>query len=153
MQSGRFARKRVKSKIRKRNGVPYITCPNCGAGTHVGTAGEVYKHAIPGYIRELLICDNYPSCDSYVAVNQTKGRYGLPADRKVRRLRFVAHRLQDKLIQSGNYTRDELYARIRKQNRLPRSKAHIRYFDESMCGSIIADYTRLLKGNADGVFF
>lgn len=152
MNTRRYANKHAKAKNR-RKGVPSIPCPNCGAGTHVGTAGEVYKRCIPGHIRELLICNNYPVCDSFVAVNQKKRRYGLPADRQVRRLRFIAHQMQDKIIDSGIFTRDELYARMRKQHGLSRSKAHIRYFDENMCNKIITDYKYLMEGNENGVLF
>ena len=122
----------------------HILCPNCVAGCHIGSAGEVYKRRIPGKIRAVLVCDNYPACDSYVSVNLKHGHYGIPANRRVRRLRRYAHHLQDKLIASGKYSRDELYSLIRKDYGLISSRAHIRFFDEKMCNRLIAKYMQLL---------
>ena len=135
-------RERVKAKVKKKR---RILCPNCGSGCHIGSAGEVYSKIIPGKIRELLICNNYPKCDSYVAVNRKRGSYGLPANRKVRRLRRMAHIIQDRLIASGQYTRDELYEIMRKEYRLPSTKAHIRYFDEFMCRRLVEVYRKLIS--------
>lgn len=139
-------RKPVKAKIRKRKGfAPNIECPNCGAGTHIGTAGEVYKGAIPGRIRDLLICDNYPQCDSYVVVNRKRGQYGVPANKKVRLLRMTAHHLQNMIVAQGVLSRDELYERMRRMNGIRASKAHFCYLGEAECSRVIKDYLRLLQ--------
>lgn len=142
-------KERVKAKNRK-NGIPRITCPDCGAGTRIATAGEVYRGAVPFHIRELLVCEKYPECDCYVGINRKFRRYGLPANRKVRLMRFAAHRLQDSIVERGLFTRDELYSRMCSLYGLPRSKAHLRYFDEDMCHKVILDYRNLLEGNKNG---
>lgn len=139
-------KERVKAKVKKR-GIPHIPCPECGAGTHVGSAGEVYKHTIPGRIRELLICNRYPACDTYVAINSKQKRYGLPANRKVRRLRSIAHVLQDKIIKNDISSRDALYEQMSLYYGLRLSRAHIRYFDERMCRKVIRDYRRMLAAH------
>lgn len=137
-------KQRTKAKIR-RHGMPLITCPQYGAGTHVVSAGQVYKGHIPGHIKELLVCDGYPDCDSYVAINRKYRRYGIPGSREVRRLRYVAHRRQDQIIKNGIASKDELYADMCRRYKLRRSQAHLRLFDAAMCNKVIQNYKLLLS--------
>jgi hypothetical protein len=138
---------RVKSKHR-RHEIPRIACSECGAGTRLVSAGDVFKRGIPGGIRELLVCDRYPVCDSYVAINRKYRRFGIPASRKVRGLRFQAHRLQEQIVRSKITSRDELYRFMSKQYHLRPSRAHIRYFDEAMCRRVLRDYSEILLRGA-----
>lgn len=141
-------KRRLKAK-RRRHGLPPIVCPECGAGTRLVTAGEVFKRGIPGSIRELLACEHYPACDCYVAINRKLQRYGLPANRKVRRLRYEAHKLQEQILRAGIMERGDLYKDMGRRYGLRPSRAHIRYFDETMCRRVIRDYRKILLTERD----
>lgn len=79
-----------------------IRCPQCGEKTHIEPAGTVYRRHIPGRIREVLVCNKYPTCDSYVAVNSKRHQYGVPANHELRQLRKRAHILQNEIVQKNS---------------------------------------------------
>lgn len=121
-----------------------IHCPNCGGETKIMPAGTVYKRGIPGKIREVLVCNGYPDCDSYVSVNSGRHQYGIPANREVRSLRYTAHELQAEIISKGLMTHTEIYLLHRRLFQTSPAQSHIRYFDGAMCQQIILHYKRLL---------
>lgn len=124
--------------------LPKTRCSVCGARAVLRPASYVYGDQGKNMGFKLYVCRNYPKCNTYVSARAGKPGVRL-ADKKLRRLRIEAHRLQDLLIAQGVMSKANIYFWMRYKYKLTATQAHISLFDETMCERLIADYRRKLE--------
>ncbi len=98
------AERAMQTEIQKPVQFP-VKCPYCGASMVIKPSS--YVKSI--HDAELLVCSNYPDCNTYCQVEKNKkGRYLLlstPADKKLREMRTEAHFYISMLIDNQIYER------------------------------------------------
>ena len=76
------------------------TCPVCGARAQIKFRDWVGLKHRKGAGNKVLICDNYPKCDTYVGIHRhTMEPLGRMADSHTRFLRYRAHTLMDAIFE------------------------------------------------------
>lgn len=124
-----------KAKTTKRTKPPI--CPYCGATARLVPASEVIKNP-QDTIKWAYVCANYPECDSFVAVHTlTKEPMGPLANRELRRLRYEAHKVFDRLWQEGIMTKTDAYRWLSSSLCMKGEYAHIGQFSEPYCQKTI----------------
>ena len=118
-----------------------LVCPYCGADTNVVRRGSVGKNPPNEWIH---ICDNFPTCDSYVGCHpRSKTPLGSLADRKLRFMRYKAHRALDWLWKKGFTTRSQAYRQLSITMGVPLEDAHIGRCTKDECQLVIDTFNRL----------
>ncbi len=115
-----------------------IYCPYCGAEAKLRPSSVVYKENTlkDGF---LFVCDRYPKCDAYVAAHQvSKYPMGTLANGDLRNKRIQAHKVFDKMWQSGLMSKHDAYVWMRSKFGMSEEQAHIAKFSEYMCDQLIA---------------
>ena len=126
----------------------YPICPYCNGRSEIRTLESVTGNKeAKGYA---FVCKNYPSCDSYVKMNNQTGRpLGTMANKQLRSLRIEAHIQLYRLYADGSMSRDEAYEWMAAVLNIPRQDAHIGLFQEYYCRKVIAlakvEYSRRKK--------
>lgn len=128
-------------------------CPYCGGGISLTTNDIVYgKIYGNGYV---YVCDNYPTCDSYVGTHKDISPLGRLSNKELRRKKQVAHVIFDCLWKWKKVTDNDKKARIKAYKWLAcemgkkLEDTHIGYFDEQEVEKVIEICTpyinRLIK--------
>lgn len=125
--------------------LPKMRCPRCGARPVIRQASYVYGEKAAQSKARLLVCRNYPACDTYTSIHGKQ--VGRLADRKLRQLRIEAHRLQELLVRHGVMSKANIYFWMRYHYMLTPKQAHISMFDREMCRKVIADYQAKLDSH------
>lgn len=133
----------------KKQHIPKVSCPYCGAKAVLRPASAVYgcRCHDPGAF--LYVCARYPKCDAYVAAHR-KSHYpmGTLADGALRKKRIQAHQIFNRLWESGLMEKWQAYQWLQAKLNLRPSDAHIAKFSEYMCGQLIAACEEFAKNNS-----
>lgn len=129
-------------------------CPYCGGRTVIRPASYVKSNRQNS---TLCVCENYPSCDTYGRVSETKNGNILlistPACKKLRLLRSEAHHYFDIIVNSGVFSeKDELYKLLSARITIGRGhKIHIGECGEYSCQEIIAECIKIIYANKEKI--
>ena len=123
-------------------------CPYCGGTMTIKPVGYIKT----AYNHEHMVCQNYPSCDTYCRVTKYKGQYELlssPANKELRRMRHEAHFWLNKLIETGVCkTKMDTYFIISQRVSVQNGKMlHIGQCREFTCSEIITACIEVLYNN------
>ena len=131
-------------KRAKKNINQQYRCPYCGALMEIRPAAEIYHDAANH--QKMLVCRNYPSCDTYVRVQQgTNLPLGTPANGNLRYLRHCAHKSFDSLWNQGFMSRDAAYRWMSDFLGVRMQDAHIGKFGTYQCQTVIAKCDELSR--------
>lgn len=128
-------------------------CPYCGSTMTIKN-GSVINNKFAN--NKYMICNNYPSCDSYCRVDLFDGRFQLvstPANRELRLLRKEAHYWIDKLVETGiceNLTA-AFYVISQKTSITNGRRIHIGQCREFVCREIITACVEVLYANRNSI--
>lgn len=130
-------------KRKKQSKARTVRCPYCGAVAVIRPASEIYHNdRCKG---KLYVCSNYPKCQSYVGIHpQTKMPLGDLADGDLRHLRIRAHRMFDRIWQTGLMPRRDAYRWMADYFAIPLSEAHIGQFGDYRCRELIRKCSSIL---------
>jgi len=110
---------------------------HCGACAMLRPASVV--HGDKAGKEYLYICSRYPACDSYVGVHKkSKQPLGTLADKSLRAKRIQAHKVFNRLWESGTMKKWQAYKWMEAKFGLNSQQAHIAKFSEYMCNELIA---------------
>ena len=126
-----------------------MRCPYCG-GRMILREHEYVPHAKSS--RPLMVCENYPSCDSYCTVvkKETKVRLiSTPANRQLRLLRREAHYYMDILIENNIFrTREDIYWYLTdKDAGGSANQVHVGFMQEYGCQKTIKSCVEAIYNN------
>ena len=110
---------------------------HCGARAMLRPAAVV--HGDKAKKEYLYICSRYPACDSYVGVHRKSRKpLGTLANKELRTKRIQAHRLFNRLWESGLMKKWQAYKWMAAKFGLNSHQAHIGKFSAYMCDELIA---------------
>ena len=134
----------AKRKMKKNH--QSLRCPYCGAPMTLRPASFVYARGEEG--KKLLVCNNYPRCDTYVGTHSGTGQpLGIPANGDLRNLRIRTHRVFDRIWENGIMTRDQAYRWFADSFSLRLKDAHIGMCSEYQCRELIRKCEDVLTRN------
>ncbi len=108
-----------------------MNCPYCGKKAEV--VEKSFYYSSKRYKGKMFVCKD---CDASVGTHKdTEQPLGSMANKELRGLRIKCHELLDPQWRSGQMTRKEVYATLRKETGVN----HIAWSDENMCKKVI-DY-------------
>lgn len=120
----------------------------CHCGAHAVLRPAGYVHGDNARDEYLYVCARYPVCDSYVGVHQkTKKPLGTLAPKTLRIKRMQAHRVFNRLWESGLMKKWQAYVWMQAKLGLNSEQAHIARFSEYMCDLLITECTQVLRNN------
>ena len=123
-----------------------VYCPYCGAEAKIRPASVVYKENTLHSDGFLFVCDRYPKCDAYVGAHkESRKPMGTLANGDLRNKRIQAHKVFDRMWQSGLMTKWEAYKWMQATFCLNESQAHIAMFSEYMCDRLIEACNEVYK--------
>lgn len=128
-----------------------MTCLSCHGGV------TFHEHNSIVYGRDygngmIYICNNFPSCNSYVGVHTDTGKpLGSVAGKSIRAARMAAHGAFDKLWRQGEMDRrfikrENAYEWLAQYLGMPRPDVHIGLFDEAQCWRVI-EFSKMIVEN------
>lgn len=113
-----------------------VKCPYCGGNARLKSASEV--HNKPHYEGKMWVCENFPSCDSYVGCHEnTTIPLGRLANKRLRLLKKEAHLWFDPIWKSGLMTRKDAYRWLADMLHIPCEECHVGMFDVKQCQKTI----------------
>lgn len=121
----------------KKNAKKNTYCPYCGSIAILRRADEIYQVQPKDKDRMLLVCKNYPECDSYIRVDKNGNPRGVMANKELRKLRLIAHEYFDEIFKNNILTRSDAYKLLSDKLRIPLSETHMSYFNEYRCKIVI----------------
>lgn len=121
----------------KKNAKKNTYCPYCGSIAVLRKAEEIYSVKSDDENRMLLVCKNYPECDSYIRVDKYGNPRGVMANKELRRLRLKAHEYFDEIFKNKILTRADAYKLLSDKLRIPLSETHMSNFNEYRCKIVI----------------
>ena len=105
-------------------------CPVCGGGVKRVSETDIYRREYTG--KEMVACEYYPSCDTYVGTHKDSG---LPLGRLAgwvdRMKKKKAHKFFDPLWKEGHMTRPEAYAELAEYLGVPPEYCHMGMMNSS----------------------
>lgn len=119
---------------------------HCGARALLRPASVVHgDKAIDDY---LYVCSRFPLCDSYVGVHKHSLKpLGTLADKTLRGKRIEAHKIFNRLWESGIMKKWQAYKWMEAKFGLNSQQAHIAKFSGYMCDELIAICDQALQNN------
>lgn len=109
-------------------------CPTCRGSASIRPRSWI-GHDSGGNV---LACDNYPDCDTYVGVHRyTLRPMGRMATREVRWKRSVAHTWIDQMWQDYGYSRQQAYEWVAETLGLTDREAHVAKLSEGQLDTLI----------------
>ena len=112
-----------------------LTCPYCGSKTKIVNGDEIkaLRHKDTDD-KQVLVCCNYPTCDSYVMFpKQSPEQPGIVADKHLRQLRSKTHNFIDIISLTGMLSRNDVYEMLSVVLDKPEIYTHVRYCDADDC--------------------
>lgn len=106
-------------------------CPYCGSCTKRVSETDVYGKEYKG--REIIVCVNFPKCDSYVGTHKDGEPLGRLASKLLREERRKAHLNFDKIWREEIVDRSDLYKELSEFLQIPGEYTHIGMFSKSTC--------------------
>lgn len=130
---------KIDSHSSKYQDISKVTCPYCG-GKMILRDATFLDHNKGTY--PLMVCENYPSCDSYCTVRKVeKNKVALkssPANKKLRALRREAHHYMKKLLENGIFeTVNDVYWYLTNKSGNSSNMVHIGMMQEYGCKEVI----------------
>ena len=101
-------------------------CPYCSSPTRRTTEVEIYGKHFSG--RDIIVCKNYPLCDSYVGCHKSGEPLGRLANKKLREAKINAHDKFDRLWKGKLVTRSQAYKMLSEFLQIPPDYTHIGMF-------------------------
>lgn len=127
-------------------------CPYCSAGVRKTTESEIYGRTYKD--RSVIVCNDYPKCDSYVGCHKDGRPLGRLADGKLRQAKKECHQWFDKMWMPiahidgvKRFTRKEAYAWLSDKMELHPSNTHIGMFDLEQCKKATSLVYKLIYPN------
>ena len=118
---------------KKKNNKPITTyCPYCGSIAVLRPAKDIYN-SVDDQNKKLLVCKNYPECDSYIKVDKNGKPQGVMANKELRQLRAEAHRYFDEIFKNNILSRKDAYKLLSDKLGIPLNDTHMSTFDEYRC--------------------
>jgi len=124
------------------------TCPHCQNELVYMTGDKVYGKKRSHIF--LYACEDFPRCHTFVGTH--KGSMiplGIPANKKLRKRRAVAHELFDRLWKGRKNSRKlrvRAYSWLQNFLSVDKEHAHIAMMDTGQCNKVIS----FLRGEAQG---
>lgn len=109
-------------------------CPYCGSSTKRTDQMEIYGRVFSS--NEVIVCSNYPKCDSYVGCHSTGEPLGRLADKKLRSAKKEAHFYFDQLWKKYKTNRGFLYQCLSDYLEIPPEFTHIGMFKVETCKKV-----------------
>lgn len=106
-------------------------CPYCDSKTIHVSESYIYGKEYKG--RKMIVCANFPSCDSYVGTHDDGTPLGRLANKTLRNAKINAHYWFDKIWKEGFIERSELYSNLSDYLNIPKEYTHIGMFSEITC--------------------
>ncbi len=106
-------------------------CPYCKGNTVRTNEEEIYGRVFKG--RDIIRCENWPQCDSYVGCHDDGRPLGRLAGWGLRIDKRKAHEALDRLWKEKLMTRSETYRELSVHLELPVAYTHIGFFNEAAC--------------------
>lgn len=108
-----------------------MKCPYCNGKVELKSCLHVYKKYYSEYV---IVCENYPSCDSYVGTHKNGKPLGRLANKELRQLKIEAHLYFDSLWKHKKNkgltaARFKAYKWLSGELGLDVKETHIGYFD------------------------
>lgn len=120
----------------------------CHCGAHAVLRPASVVHGDGAKADYLYVCSHYPACDSYVGVHRKSHKpLGTLAGRELRGKRIRAHRVFNRLWESGMMQKWQAYKWMEAKFGLNSSQAHIAKFSEYMCDKLIAVCEQIMQNN------
>jgi hypothetical protein len=120
----------------------------CQCGAHAMLRPASVVHGDKAKAEYLYVCSRYPACDSYVGVHRNSLKpLGSLADKELRGKRIEAHRLFNRLWESGLMKKWQAYKWMEAKFGLNCQQAHIAQFSVYMCDELIAVCEQALRNN------
>lgn len=112
-----------------------LTCPYCGSKTKIISGDEIKAlRYINTDGKQVLVCCNYPTCDSYtVFPERSLEQPGIVADKHLRQLRNRTHHFIDIIGITGILNRTDVYEMLSVILDKPEVYSHVRYYDADDC--------------------
>ena len=110
-------------------------CPYCNSKTRGASQEEVYGKRYSN--RVMIVCKNFPSCDSYVGTHDDGTTLGRLANRELRQFKKAAHEAFDKLWKEKYINRDTAYEQLADYLGLPDRYTHIGMFGKETCAKVV----------------
>jgi ssDNA-binding Zn-finger/Zn-ribbon topoisomerase 1 len=124
-----------------------VYCPYCGSIAVLRKANEVYVNKIEDDDRLLLVCKNYPECDTYIKADENGNPKGVMANKELRHLRLVAHNYFDEIFRNNILSRSDAYKLLSDKLGIPLQDTHMSNFDEYRCKKTIAIAKNILQNH------
>lgn len=137
--------------------LPFLICPYCNAKATCKDSSVVYSSGRD--YGPIWVCDNYPSCNSYVGCHPgTKKPLGRLADKELRGWKVQAHAAFDplwrrKINKEGCRKKDARgagYAWLATRLDIPVDDCHIGMFDVARCRKVVEICRPYFSGQARG---
>lgn len=120
----------------------------CHCGAHAVLRSASVVHGQKASEEYLYVCSRYPACDSYVGVHKNSLKpLGTLAGKELRCKRMEAHRVFNRLWESGLMKKWQAYKWMEAKFGLNSKQAHIAKFSEYMCDELIAVSEQALRNN------
>ena len=111
-------------------------CPYCDSKTKKVTQDVIYGKRF-GNGNDVIVCVNYPRCDSYVGTHSDGRPLGRLANYQLRIAKKKAHDSFDRIHKAGFITRSQLYKDLSKALHIPPEYTHIGMFQISTCYKVV----------------
>lgn len=123
-----------------------LTCPYCLSGTKKVPMEFVYG-TVYSSGHDIICCNNFPQCDSYVGTHSDGRPLGRLANKNLRTAKRAAHEAFDKLWKSGFLKRKEAYKKLSNFLNIPPEYTHIGMFKIQTCKKVIEWSESILTKN------
>lgn len=122
-------------------------CPYCKGKTKLMPDSYVYNGR--SYGNQVMVCGNYPYCDSYVGTHKEDNTaLGRLANKELRTARKEAHKHFDLIWKEKLVDRDDLYYELSEELGIDLDHTHIGWFGKKNCYNVVewakAYYKRLV---------
>lgn len=123
--------------------LPHIgpKCPHCDIRSELKPASYIYPHLTFIKHKMFWVCQNYPTCNSYVGTHSRLPWLNFPmgslANHELREARLKAHHLFDHFWKTGLADRGEMYQWFQQIIKLDEEYAHIGELNLKQCNDLI----------------
>ena len=110
-------------------------CPYCGSKTRRTNQMEVYNKKYSD--NEMIVCSEFPKCDSYVGCHSTGEPLGRLANKELRQAKKRAHYYFDQIWDGDKKERGYTYYHLQQFLGIPKEFTHIGMFSIRTCEKVV----------------